>query len=811
MELKIDNLIQEMTLDEKISLLAGQDMWHTQVIERLGIPSLRVSDGPNGVRGASGNYTPTSACFPCGSALAATWHTGLVECVGQALAQEVKSKSAHILLAPTVNIHRSPIAGRNFECYSEDPYLAGQMASSYITGLQNSGVGACIKHFVCNDQEFERFSISSEVQERPLREIYLEPFRIAVQQAKPWSLMSAYNRVNGEWANSNDYTLRQILKEEWGFDGIVISDWYGTYDSTAAAGGLDVEMPGPGRWASPAEVRAALEKGLISEAEIDDKVRRILRTVERVGAFEQPGYGPDRADDRPEHRRLIRQAGAEAIVLLKNDGVLPLQPAKVKKLLVVGQNARLPQYVGGGSAYVHPHYLVSPLQGLRQRAGEEIEVTYTLGCPIHRDLPAADPNWFRDEQGQMTLRASVYDNPALQGEPVLQKTVDRTHFAWFGIEKAAPGLDSVFLRLEGDFYPPESGTFTLGLKYIGQGRLLLDGREVLPLREIQDPAKWSEAALELPCVVGEPRKITVEYLWQGATPWRMVELALLPPTPSDPIAEAVALAKEADAVVIVAGLTREWESEGYDRVDMRLPGQQNELIAQVAAANPRTVVALNAGSPLEMPWLDQVAAVLQTWYLGQEAGNALADVLFGDLNPSGKLPVTFPKRLEDNPSYINFPGENGKVFYGEGLFVGYRYYDKKGLEPLFPFGHGLSYTTFEYSGLELSSSSLRPGENLQVSFTIKNTGAAAGAEAAQVYLHDPESRLQRPEKELKGFAKVSLQPGESQIVSLTLDQQSLSYYDPAKPGWVAEPGRFEVLVGASSRDIRLSAAFTLEG
>jgi beta-glucosidase len=810
MELNIDNLIQEMTLDEKIGMLAGQDMWHTQPVDRLGIPSIRVSDGPNGVRGASGNYTPTSACFPCGTALAATWDTGLVESVGQALAEEVKSKSAHILLAPTVNIHRSPIAGRNFECYSEDPYLAGQMASSYISGLQENGVGACIKHFVCNDQEFERFSISSEVQERPLREIYLEPFRIAVEKAKPWSVMSAYNRVNGEWANSNDYTLREILKKEWGFDGMVISDWYGTYDSTAASGGLDVEMPGPGRWASLAEVKAALAEGRISEAQIDDKVRRILRTIDRVGAFENPGYNSDRADDRPEHRRLIRKAGADAIVLLKNDGLLPLQPDRVKKLLVVGQNAVLTQYVGGGSAYVHPHYLVSPLQGIQHRAGQQMEVSYTLGTPLHRSLPAANPVWFRNEEGQSTLSATIYDNPALQGEPVLQKRVDRTHFAWFGIEQVAPGQDNVYLRLQGTFFPPDSGTFTLGLKCIGQGRLLVNGCEALPLKSYDDPSSWNEAVLPLPSEAGVPQKITVEYLWSGENHWRMVELALLPPVPQDPIAEAVALAKEADAVVIVAGLTREWESEGYDRVDMRLPGAQNELIAQVAAANPRTVVALNAGSPLEMPWLGEVGAVLQTWYAGQEIGNALADVLFGDVNPSGKLPVTFPKRLEDNPSYLNFPGENGKVFYGEGLYVGYRYYDLKDVEPLFPFGHGLSYTTFEYSNLELSSSSLRPGETLQATFTIKNIGAVAGAEAAQLYLRDPEARLQRPEKELKGFVKVSLQPGEAQTVTLTLDQQSLSYYDPAKPGWEAEPGQFEVLVGASSRDIRLRGTFTLE-
>jgi beta-glucosidase len=811
MDNKIEDLVQKMTLDEKISLLAGRDMWHTVPIERLGVPAIRVTDGPNGVRGSSGNSSPTSACFPCGSALAATWNTHLIECIGEALADEVKAKAGHILLAPTVNIHRSPIAGRNFECYSEDPYLSGHMASAYIQGLQKKGVGACIKHFVCNDQEFERTTISAEVKERPLREIYLEPFRIAIKEAKPWAVMSAYNRVNGISANANDYILRDILKEEWGFDGVVISDWYGTYDTTSAQGSLDIEMPGPARWASAEHVKSALAEGRLSEADIDDKVRRILRTINRAGAFANPEFVPETADDKPEHRALIRETGGEAVVLLKNDGVLPLQPSKIKKLLVVGENALLPQIVGGGSAHVNSHYVVSPLQGILQYIEDVTEVNYPIGCLTHRSLPSADPSWFRTDEGEQGLKMSVFASLDLSGEPAVEHTIKRSSLNWFGTEQPAPGLDQFSLRLQGNFVPPESGEYTTGIHCIGQGRVLVDGKEVLPFREYRDPAEWSEAQIPLICEKGVGQNLTIEYILKDDPHWRTVRLVLFPPIPEDPIAAAEALAREADAVVIVAGLTNEWESEGHDRVDMRLPGDQDLLISRITAVNPNTVVVLNAGSPLEMPWLSEAAALLQTWYLGQEAGNAIADVLFGVVNPSGKLPTTFPKRLEDNPSFINFPGENGEVLYGEGIYVGYRYYDKKNIEPLFPFGYGLSYTSFDYSDLTISNSTLIDNDSMEISLVVKNTGPAAGKEIVQLYVRDLESRLPRPDKELKAFKKIALQPGESQKVTFNLDTQALTYYDPTIPGWVAEPGEFELLIGASSRDIRLSTVCTLQG
>ncbi len=803
---RIDNLLSQMTLEEKISMLAGADLWHSVAVPRLGIPQFKTTDGPNGARGAWGSMASPSVATPVGIALGATWNPALVERVGNVLADELEAKGAHILLAPTVNIHRTPIAGRNFECYSEDPFLSGMMASAYIKGIQDKGKGACIKHFVANDQEFERFSMSSEVDERTLREIYLEPFRIAIRNSKPWAVMSSYNRVNGTYACEYDHSLKEILKGEWGFDGIVMSDWFGTYDKEVPAGGLDLEMPGPARWMAAEHVRNALNNGTLTEEGLNDKVRRLLGVSEKAGLFENPTLKPERGEDKPEHRAIIRAAAQEAIVLLKNNGILPL--ANVKTIAMIGPYARSAQILGGGSSSVTPHYAVSPFDGVNDPEGKDVLVSTAPGLFIHKNLPAPDPETLSTPNGESGLRLSFYSGIEFSGEPLFVETTTRVQHGWF--DNSVPGVpqDNFSMRMEGLFTPRESGKHAFALSAVGWCRLYLDGKLVIDHSADSDMGKQKTAELELEA--GKSYDIKLEYYWKGNPRWRSVALGHQPPHSAHMIADAVELAKRSDVAVVIAGLNGEWESEGFDRVDMKLPGGQDELIRQVVAANPNTIVVLNVGSPVEMPWVNEVPAILQLWYDSQEQGNALADVLFGDVNPSGKLPTTFPVRLQDNPAYINYPGENGKVRYGEGIFVGYRYYDKKEIAPLFPFGHGLSYTTFEYSNLRLGNKSITPDQILEVQVDIKNTGKVNGKEIVQLYVRDVQSTFARPEKELKAFEKVELKPGETKTITFTLNREAFWYFNVVKNAWSMEAGEFEILVGASSRDIRLKGFVTLK-
>lgn len=813
MEARINELLQQLTLAEKATLLAGADMWHTAPVARLGIPAMQVSDGPNGVRGSDDNIGDTTICFPVGVAMGATWNPALIEQVGAALAAEVRRKGAHVLLAPTVNIHRTPLAGRNFECFAEDPYLSGTMAAAYINGLQKNGVAACIKHFVANDQEHERFSISAEVAERPLHEIYLEPFRIALEKANPWMMMSAYNRLNGVYASENDMILRDILKEKWGYDGLVISDWYGTYSDEVPGGGLDLEMPGPARWMDGEKIIAAVEAGDLNEAVIDDKVRRLLRTLGRVGLLGETL--PKTTVPDPD---LPRTVAAEAIVLLKNNNnLLPLtrtqmnaDDANKPTIAVIGENAHWAQIMGGGSSQVNPHHATSPLAGIQARAGEQWDVTYQVGTLIHKMPPLLEPDWLTAKDGSPGLTLSYYHNLEVTGEAAHTHVIDKSELSWFGTVNPFVDPTHFSLRLEGTLAVPTTGTYQLHLWSIGRARLLVNGEVVIDHWAVAGNID-RQTAVTLNLTPDKPVSILVEFITDPASLWRTLRLGCVPPLPENPMQTAVDLATKSDVAIIIAGLTREWESEGFDRAGMRLPGRQNELISRVAAANPRTIVVLNAGSPVEMPWLDEVTAVLQQWYGGQDAGHALADVLFGDMNPSGKLPMTFPKRLQDNPAFINYPGENGQVQYGEGIFVGYRYYEKKKIAPLFPFGHGLSYTTFAYNNLRLNGESFGPGDQILVSIDVTNTGERAGQEVVQLYVRDEEARVARPLQELKAFAKVALEPGETKTVTLPLDRQALAFYDTAVHDWVTEPGTFTLLVGASSCDIHLQGRFNWAG
>ena len=697
LEQRVSDLLGRMTVEEKATMLSGSGWMESAPIERLGIPAIKMADGPMGVRSWAGSSAITNAAngpakvlatsFPSGVAMAATWDPELVQREGQAIGQEVKALGRDMILGPTVNINRVPLWGRNFEGYGEDPYLTSQLGVAYIKGVQSEGVIPSVKHFAANNEEFERHRIDAHVDERTMHEIYLPAFKAAVQEGGAWTVMSAYNRLNGTYCAENVPLLTDILEKEFGFKGFVISDWGSTYSTAPTVNaGMDLEMPGGpameawfarestkaagngAGWLTADKVLAEVKAGHISEASLDDNVSRILRVIFESGLFDHPHAGGGEVDT-PAQKAVALQGATEGIVLLKNTGsLLPLDAAKIPSIVVIGPNALIARTGGGGSSLVRSKYAVTPLDGIRERIGDWAQkVSFSMGV-------------------------------LMEGE--------------------APELDTPL------------------------------GRETM-------------------------------------------------------LKDAVKAAASAEVAVVVVGRYPKLEGEGFDVKTMDLPAGQDELIQAVEAVNPHTIVVLNTGDPVTMTkWIDKTPALVEMWYGGQEAGHALASILFGDANPSGKLPVSFPKRFEDSPAASNYPGENLKVNYAEGIYVGYRYFDTKNVEPQFPFGFGLSYTTFEYSDLKVASDS--------VQLKIRNTGTREGAEIVQLYVHDGHSKIDRPLRELKGFQRVELKAGETKFVNFLLDPAAFSYWSPEKKGWMAEPGKFEIQLGASSRDIRLRAPLELK-
>ena len=821
---RIETLLKQLTLREKISLLSGQDSWHTVAIERLGIPALVMTDGPHGVRSSQaevGRIDGPATSFPTGVSMASSWDPALIERVGAALGEETRAMGCDILLGPCVNIVRHPLAGRNFEAYSEDPFLAGKIGVGYVKGVQSRRIGTSLKHYACNNQEVERFRGNSIIDERTLREIYLSQFEMIVKEADPWTVMCSYNRINGEYASQNQHLLNEILKQEWGFQGAVVSDWGANHTVfESVAGGLDLEMPGPAKYYGR-QLEEAVAIWQIDEASVDAAARRILRMLLRSGKVDGETLPPGSLNT-PQHQTLARELAEQSIVLLKNEGgLLPLEPAKIKKLAVIGPHAALGSIGGGGSSFLESPYRVSPLDGLKaQLKGQPVEVVYATGCDSFSNLPAVRGLALTTPAGKPGAACQIWDNPDFKGKPVVERVeTNRLEFWWF-TAPVKEVKDDFSARWLGNLTAAETGRHSFGLSSSGIARIYLDGKLLIDNSAKKSEGMFSEVytQVEMDLVAGKSYELKLEVVRPASENHVQAKVgyAYTPrPAQDARFAEAVELARTADVAVVCIGLPENFESEGDDRRDMELPGRQNELVEAILKVNPKTVVVLNSGAPVHLPWVEQVPALVEAFYPGLEGGSAIARILLGSVNPSGKLAETFPRRLEDTPAFINYPGTKD-VIYGEGIFVGYRYYDKRDLAPLFPFGYGLSYTTFEYSGLHLEAdgSAGQPSESggrpVEVRVTVKNTGKVTGKEIVQLYVSDLQSSLVRPPKELKGFTKLELAPGESREVRFTLDERAFSFYNPYLKRWVAEPGQFEILVGASSRDIRQKGSFLLK-
>ena len=808
---RIESLIGKLTLEEKVSILSGSSAWHTTAVPRLNIPRIKMTDGPIGARGDSVSGA-TSACFPSASCLSSSWDTENIENIARAIGIEAKSKDADVLLGPTINLHRHPLGGRHFECYSEDPVLTGELASSYVQGVQSVRVSACLKHFIGNDTEYQRHFVSSNIDERTLRELYLLPFEMGVK-AGSLSVMSAYNQLNNIFCSSHDEMLNKVLKDEWNFPGYVVSDWGAAQDTIGNAnGGLDCEMPGPARsWGE--NLVKAVNKGKVEEEVVDDKVRRILRVAEFTGRLDKPEEKPEESNNLEEDRILIRQSGSEGMVLLKNDGVLPLKPQEIKTIAVIGPNALKGQYMGGGSASLNPHYVVHPLEGIEAALGDEKQVNYAKGCHTHKFLPAIPSNLFKENDG---FQVDFYDGQEFDGKPIETKILKGNKF-WamggFGLDIVSQSKrPSLSVRFTGELQPEFSGEYDFEIFSIGPSRLSINGETQIDNWTSQDPGdaffgmgsapKRKTISFE----EGKTYLLEVEYKWEGRFP--AVQIGMQAPDQFDLMEEAKSIAKEADAVILIVGTNSDWETEGNDRSNLDLPSNQDELIEEVCKLNKNTVVVLNTGSPCLMPWVEEAGSILQCWFPGQEFGNSLSDIIFGKINPSGKLPTTFPKSIEDTPAYATYPGKDLQMDYEEGLYIGYRWYDEEEIDPLFPFGHGLSYTSFDYSNLR----AIPPKGNASVAafeFEISNTGDVAGKEVIQGYVNVPDSKIDRPRKELKKFTKIYLEAGETQKVKFELSERELSFWNVDLHAWQVEPAEYIFEIGASANDIRGSASVWL--
>jgi beta-glucosidase len=811
-----------LTLEQKIRLLTGADFWGLHPEPAAGLRRMVTSDGPAGVRGELWEERDPSANVPSPTALAASWDEARVERIGRLLAGEARAKGVDVLLAPTVNLHRTPHGGRHFECLSEDPLLTARMGAAYVRGVQAGGVAATVKHFVANDSETDRFTLDAHVDERALRELYLEPFDVIVRQAGAWAVMAAYNSVNGITMTEHPM-LRQVLKDEWGFDGVVMSDWFATRTTEAAGNAaLDVAMPGPGGpWGD--KLLAAVRRGDVPADAVDEKVLRLLRLAARVGALQGVAPATPAASPWPAERvsAELRGAAAAGFVLGHNVDVgatppLPLQADGLRRVAVLGPNAAEARTLGGGSATVFPPYTVSPLDGLRVALGGDVEVTHAPGVRPSDRLPAST-EFLRlpdggDEAG-VELRFLAADGTELGRE---HRAV--ASFTWIGSFVPGVAIDDVSaVEVHTRLRSPADGVYLVGGSGVGPFRLTVDGKVLFDTRiELPPGADPVEGIMRPPqhavpvrARAGRDTRIVLRFEPGHGPGFGEAEVALatfhinVMPRPGDPEEElerAVALARDADVAVVVVGTTEEVESEGFDRDSLALPGRQDELVRRVAGVNPRTVVVVNSGAPVLLPWADEVPAVVLAWFPGQEFGRALADVLLGAVEPGGRLPVSWPRSEDNLPSTQPV---DGVLTYDEGLYIGYRGYDRDGREPLYRFGHGLGYTSWEYLTVAAPTAVTADGVTIQV--RVRNSGSRSGREVVQAYLSKPGGTVERPTKWLAGFAGVHAPAGQEADAEIRLPVRAFAHWDAATSKWAVEAGTYRIDVGSSSGELPLTA------
>ncbi|MCX4331430.1 MAG: glycoside hydrolase family 3 C-terminal domain-containing protein [Muribaculaceae bacterium] len=796
-ESRVDSILSQMTLEEKIDYIGGFKGFYIRAIPRLGVPEIKLTDGPVGT-----HKDGRSTAYPAGVLTASTWNRQLVYELGKQLGRDSRARAVHVLLGPGVNILRAPMCGRNFEYFTEDPYLNAETACAYVNGLQDQGVVATLKHFAANNQEWDRNNVSSDIDERTLHEIYLPVFKAAIQKAKAGSVMDSYNPVNGVHATQNGYLNNKVLRDMWGFDGVVMSDWSATYDGVEAAnGGLDLEMP-RAKCMNRDVLIPAIEQGLVSEDVIDEKVRRILHMIVANGFMENEQHDPSIAMDNPDGAAAALELAREGIVLLKNEGdLLPVKPS-VKRIAVIGPNAN--SYIsGGGSSYTFPFHSVSLLDGIRSIAGNDIEILYSPGLPTLPETVAQSVFYTAEGSGIRGLKAEFFNNPKLKGQPVETKIDTIVNIAnGYHIATENRGLpyDHCSMRWSGVVRPEKSADYRFVVRGFDGFRLKVGDKQVIN--------EWRDQGITLrevvlPLEAGREYPVVLEY-FANVHP---VDISFGWREDRQLFDEAADLAAKADLAIVSIGFNESLERESNDR-PFELPEYQDSLVNRVIDANPNTAVLVNAGSNADLSrWQQRTPALLYLWYPGQEGGTAAAEILFGKVNPSGKLPVTFEKRWEDNPAYPYYydPDGDKRVSYGEGLLVGYRHYDTKGVEPNFPFGFGMSYTSFRYSNLKVK----QKGSEVKVTFDVTNTGPADGKETAQLYIRPINPKVFRPYKELKGYDKKMIKAGRTVTYEITLDDEAFAHYDTDIHDFKVDAGKYEILVGPSSASTPLRKTITL--